>query len=87
MKVFHAKKWLNKEFEKHGMWVAERDDGWCLMLDTDVSVLRLFDFNFGVDEWVAIPQTRSTRLCYDQLRLICSTVDELNRQYEMEKDV
>jgi hypothetical protein len=89
MKVFHAKKWLNKEFKKYDMWIEERGSGWCLQQKTDVSALRVAEFCFDPEwgEWCANPQTSSTRFCYDQLRLICSTVDELNRQYEMERDV
>jgi len=90
MKEFHAKKWLNEEFKKYDMWLQQQGGGWTLMVNTrvntDVSAMSLFDFVFNV-EWTAIPQTRSFRFCYDQLRLICSTVDELNRQHDMEMNV
>lgn len=89
MKEFHAKKWLNQEFKKHDMWIVQRggiqEVVWTLMCNTDVSAMSLFDFVFDV-EWTAIPKTLSFKFCYDQLRLICSTVDELNRQHDMEMD-
>ena len=91
MKEFHAKKWLNEEFKKYDMCLQQQGGGtqeivMTLFCNTDVSSMSLFDFVFDV-EWTAIPQTHSFRFCYDQLRLICGAVDELNRQHDMEMNV
>lgn len=89
MKEFHAKKWLNEEFKRHDMWIESRDDECLLLHESGNSTFRLVKFSFedDCDEWVATVQTRLFNFRYDQLRLICSTVDELNRQHDMEMDV
>lgn len=87
MKEFHAKKWLNEEFKKHDMWIEHLGSKITLMVKTDVSAMSVIGFVFEDWQWVAIPKTLSFKFCYDQLRLICGTVDELNRQHDMEMNV